>query len=200
MDLSTKLALDLVNKEIESLVFKGGGSNFNTILEAVKSQPEGKQLLRKYPVKASGKFDFALIGKGKFIEPYLEGWFKFPFLNLRVRDLAMSLPFDVSLKNKETGGYVAKITAGKAYLNYKTTKFSLDKAKVDLDIQNTFEKAGPNISINAQTNVFATWIKATGKILLGKSRFKNIALSLASKDISKLASEIARIGNFRVPF
>lgn len=178
---------------------KGGGSNFARMLAAFQTQPEGRALLQKFPVDLSGSFNFALLGSGQLKTPQLEGWIRFPALNLGLPGLTARLPFNASLKTVDDG-YQAVVKAGEALLKIKDVTFDLGKTAGEFLISQPFSGGGGKLTFRADSSVFGADFKASGSILPAERRIDAIRLSIASSRIETLAAEISRIGRFRLPF
>jgi hypothetical protein len=198
--IDAEAGLNLVKKEYTKLLLKGNGENFNVLLDAIKTQPEGKKLLKNYPVKANGKFSFALTGKGSFYSPEMGGWLKFPLLSLVVKNFILSMPFDLLFKKLNENDYLAEIEAKKAYAKYMGRKFSFNNAATKLKVLNLFNNKGLKLDIDSQGSVFSTWLKAKGTMDLKDSSLKNFRVSLSTSKIGKFAEEIAKAGKFKLPF
>lgn len=197
--MEAALVADLLANSIDSFSFKGNGSNFARILEAIKTQPEGNEFLKKYPLDLSGNFSFAMLGKGVLASPELDGWVRFPALNVKLPQFQARLPFYGQLKT-EKEGYQATIKAGEASLQVKDVTFNLAGSNAIMQIDKAFAASGPEVTLSADTGIFGASVKASGKILPGQQKLDKFKVSLNSIKIETLASEIARIGRFVVPF
>ncbi len=197
--LTADMNLNLVDGLAESISLKGGGPNFSRIFAAMKTQPEGREFLKKYPIDLSGNFNFALLGSGNLQKPKLDGWLKFPSLNLQIPGLTARLPFHIQLKT-DAQTYEATVKAGDASMKVKDVTFNLSRTSADLQISELFAKTGPVVEVDASTGIFGAQLKAKGKILPGKKRIDSMSLSCKSSKIETLAAEIARIGTFKIPF
>ena len=193
------IAADLASSTIESLSCKGGGTNFSRILEAIKTQPEGREFLQKYPLNLSGAFNFAFLGSGNLKKPVFDGWVRFPALNVGLPSFNARLPFYAQLRTEEEE-YLAAVKAGEASLKVKDLSFDLGKTSASLRFQNLFAASGPNIFLNASSEIFGAAIKADGCIQPSRKTIEKLELSLGSRKIETLAAEIARIGRFAMPF
>ena len=184
-------------KTLETLSFKGGGANFTRLIEAIKTQPEGAAFLKKYPLLLTGNFNFAFLGSGSLEHPLLEGWLRFPALNLNMPQFSAKLPFYVQLKN-DADAYLAVIKAGDAALQVKGVTFDLGKTNAEVRVNKLF--VSPELTLKGDSQIFGAILKAEGRILPGQQKFDKCKISLSSSKIETLASEIARIGRFAVPF
>lgn len=191
--------VDFVEKKLSGFSLKGGGSSFARILEALRTQPEGRAWLKKYPLNIAGSFNFAVMGQGDLYSPDLDGWLKFPALQLGLPGFNARLPFQASLKTVEEG-YQASIKAGDAAVKIKDVDFKLGDSAADLKITELNASAGANIAIKAESSVFGAALTARGDIKPVSGRFENFKVSVVSSKIEALASEIARIGRFVMPF
>lgn len=197
--METSLQADVLNKAIDSFSFKGGGSNFARLLEALKTQPEGRAFFKKYPLDVSGNFNFAMLGQGTVTQPKLDGWIRFPALNMKMPQLQARLPFYGQLKTQDDG-YLAIIKAGEASLKVKDVTFDLASSNATVKIDKAFSSGGPELQLAAESGIFGAVAKADGKILWGQQKIDGFKVTLASNKIETLAAEIARIGKFAVPF
>jgi len=197
MQLEVKASLH--DKIFETLSFKGGGDNFTRMLEAVKTQPEGADLMRKYPFTLTGNFNFAFLGSGSLEQPQLDGWLRFPTLNLGMPQFSARLPFYIQLKN-ENNAYLAVVKAGDAALKVKGVTFDLGKTNAEVVIENLFTGGGPELTFKGDSHIFGAALKADGRILPAQQKLEKFKISLSSQKIETLAAEIARIGHFAIPF
>lgn len=197
--LEASLIADLLANSIDSFGFKGNGSNFARMIEAIKTQPEGRDFLKKYPLDVSGNFSFAFLGKGALASPELDGWVRFPALQVKLPQFQARLPFYGQLKT-EKDGYQATIKAGEASLQVKEVTFDLASSNAIIQIDKAFAASGPELTLAADAGIFGASLKASGKILPGQQKLDKFKISLNSGKIETLASEIARIGRFLVPF
>jgi hypothetical protein len=193
------LQANVASGSIDQLSFKGGGSNFSKILEAVISQPEGSRFFKKYPMSISGAFNFAFLGKGLLEKPSLDGWIKFPSLSFSHRDTRAKLPFHAMIKTSQNN-YVADINTGAASIKVGNVTFDLGKTSAKAEIQDLFVARDPSIKFEADSTVFAADFKAIGSIKLNSKKIDSMNVSLKSSRIETLAKEIARIGRFKIPF
>lgn len=197
--LESRIKANLASGSIDELVIKGGGSNFSTMVDAIISQPEGRSFFKKYPMNISGAFSFAFLGKGLLKKPDIEGWIRFPSLGLFYRDVQARLPFYGLIKTTQ-GNYVADLKAGKASLKVGKVSFDLGKTSASAEVKDLFVAKNPEVNFVADSNIFATQLFARGNFLLSSKRIKLLKLALKSSKIEILAKEIARIGQFSVPF
>lgn len=197
MELSAKASLQ--QKNLEALSFKGGGANFTRLIAAMKTQPEGAAFMKKYPFVLTGNFNFAFLGSGPFAKPLLDGWLRFPALNLNMPQFSARLPFYLQVKN-ENDAYLATVKAGDAALKVKGVTFDLGSSQAELVIEQPFTKDGPQIKLKGDTRIFGAAVKAEGTILPVQQKLEKFKISLWSKKIETLAAEIARIGRFAIPF
>jgi len=197
MELEAKASLQ--QKNLEKLSFKGGGANFTRFVEAVRTQPEGAAFMKKYPFILTGNFNFAFLGSGSFEQPLLDGWLRFPALNLSMPQFSARLPFYIQVKN-ENDTYLAVVKAGDAAIKVKDVTFDLGKTNAEVVIRNLFTGGGPKLELKGDSQIFGAALKAEGSILPGQQKLEKFKISLRSQKIETLASEIARIGRFAVPF
>ncbi|EKD82417.1 MAG: hypothetical protein ACD_39C01312G0001, partial [uncultured bacterium] len=197
MQLESKASLH--TKTLETLSFKGGGANFTRLIEAIKTQPEGAAFLKKYPLLLTGNFNFAFLGSGSLEHPQLDGWLRFPALNLNMPQFSARLPFYVQVKN-DNDAYLAVIKAGDAAIKVKDVTFDLGKTNAEVAVNKLFAVGGPELTLKGDSQIFGATLKAEGRILPGQQKLEKFKISLGSSKIETLASEIARIGRFAVPF
>lgn len=199
VNVESHLKADLAGGSIDELGCKGGGSNFSQIIQAIVSQPEGQQFFKKYPMNINGSFNFSFLGKGLLKNPELQGWVKFPSLGFSYADVSARLPFHAQVS---TAGekYNAEIEAGKASLQVGQVTFDLGATKARAEALELFSAKDPQVSFTAETNVFAAAAKVTGTIKPASRKIAEMKLDLSSNKIETLAKEIARIGQFKIPF
>ncbi|KAF1083540.1 MAG: hypothetical protein GQF41_0318 [Candidatus Rifleibacterium amylolyticum] len=197
MELAAKASLK--QKNLETLSFKGGGANFTRLIEAIKTQPEGAAFIKKYPFVLTGNFNFAFLGSGSLEQPLIDGWLRFPALNLNMPQFSARLPFYIQVKN-DKDAYLAVVKAGAAALKVKGVTFDLGMTNAEVIISNPFAGGGPKFSLKGDSQIFGAALKAEGSILPGQQKIEKFKISLRSQKIETLASEIARIGRFAVPF
>ncbi len=197
MELEVKASLQ--QKSLEKLSFKGGGANFTRLIEAIKTQPEGAAFMKKYPFVLTGNFNFAFLGSGAFERPQLDGWLRFPALNLSMPQFSARLPFYIQVKN-ENDAYLATVKAGDAAIKVKDVTFDLGKTNAEVVLDRLFSGGSPRLQLKGDSQVFGAALKAEGSILPGQQRLEKFKISLRSQKIETLASEIARIGRFVIPF
>jgi hypothetical protein len=193
------LKADISKKTIDKLDVKGGGSDFSKIIEAIISQPEGERFFKKYPLTLSGAFNFAFLGEGLLTQPDLQGWVKFPRLSFSYSDVFARLPFHAMVKTSDNS-YHADIKAGKASLKVGKVKFDLGKTSLKAEVENLFKDKDPKVKLKADSKVFATSLSADGALHLSSKKIESMNLALKSSKIEILANEIARIGQFAIPF
>lgn len=197
--ISAMVKANLASGTIDELSCKGGGDNFSRILEAVVSQPEGEHFFKKYPMNIGGAFDFAFLGRGLLKDPELEGWIKFPVLNLSYKDFLAKLPFHAIIKTSDQN-YAAEISAGKAFIKVKDVNFDLGKTMAKAESRKFFSSRDPEIKFSADSEIFSTGMKAAGAINLASKKINKFELNIKSGNIENLAREVARIGQFKIPF
>jgi hypothetical protein len=197
--LIAELKADVAGGSIDELSIKGGGKNFSKILEAIVSQPEGQAFFKKFPMNINGAFDFAFLGSGLLKNPELNGWIKFPTLGFSYSDVRARLPFHAMIKtaNQE---YVAEVKAGEASLKVAAVDFDLGKTSAMAKVKDLFTAADPVVNFDAESEIFSTKIEAGGKITLATKKIDDGRIKLKSNRIENLAKEIARIGQFKIPF
>lgn len=197
--VEAKVELDIASRTLTSLSLTGGGSNFAKLIEAFKTQPEGRELLQKYPFSVAGSFNFAVLGSGGFNSPQLDGWLKFPALQINTSGINARLPFFAQLKT-ENEGYRASIKAGEASIKVKEVTFDLGKTDAGLLITGLNASSGAIVNVQASSEVFGAGFKATGNIKVAQKRFDDVKVLVSSGKIETIAAEIARIGRFIMPF
>jgi hypothetical protein len=198
VNLNGEITANAAQREIEKLSLKGEGSNFSEIIAAIISQPEGEAFFKKYPMNLGGAFNFAFLGKGLLRRPELEGWVRFPRLSFSYSDVRADLPFYAMIKTADDQ-YKADIEAGKAYLKVGPVNFNLGQSKAQAQVKKLFG-TDPEVDFSAGSNVFAADLTGEGGFYLNSKKIKSIKLRLKSNKIETLANEIARIGQFKVPF
>ena len=193
------LKADVAAKSLDELSFKGGGSNFSKIIEAIISQPEGRSFFSKYPMNIAGAFNFAFIGTGLLKNPALEGWIKFPTLSFSYSDVKAKMPFHATVKTDQQN-YIAQVNAGQASLQVGPVNFDLGKTTAKAEVNDFFIAKDPLLRFSADSEIFSTRVKADGKLKLASKKIDKMNLQLKSGRIENLAKEIARIGQFKIPF
>lgn len=199
VEIDAGLQANISAGSIDELSCKGSGKNFSKILEAIISQPEGEKFFKKYPLSLTGAFDFAFLGKGLLKSPELNGWVKFPSLGFSYSDVRAKLPFHALVKTANDE-YIAEIQAGKASLQVGPVNFDLGQTSARTEVKDLFTAPDPLVTFKASTNVFAASAKSEGSFKLASKKIERANLSLSSSKIETLASEIARIGQFKIPF
>ncbi|MGM0601366.1 MAG: hypothetical protein ACQETH_16260, partial [Candidatus Rifleibacteriota bacterium] len=193
------LDADFAQRTIDKLDVSGGGSDFSKIIEAIISQPEGERFFKKYPITLSGGFNFAFLGEGLLTQPNLQGWVKFPKLSFSYSDVFARLPFHAMIKSRDSK-YQADVKAGKASLKVGKVKFDLGKTALKAEVANLFKAEDPKVELSANSEIFATRLSANGFLRLSSKKIESMKLALRSSKIEILAAEIARIGQFAIPF
>ncbi len=197
--VSAMVKANLASGTIDELSCKGGGDNFSRILEALVTQPEGQHFFKKYPMSIGGAFDFAFLGRGLLKDPKLDGWIKFPALNLSYNNFLAKLPFHAMIKTSDQN-YAAEITAGKAFIKVKDVSFDLGKTMAKAEARQFFSTRDPEIKFSADSEIFSTGVKAGGAINLASKKIRKFDVKINSGNIENLSREIARIGKFKIPF
>jgi len=199
VNLAAALKANVAAGSIDELSLKGGGKNFSKILEAIVSQPEGQAFFKKHPMNINGAFDFAFLGSGLLKNPELNGWIKFPTLGFSYSDVRAKLPFHALVKTSKEE-YVAEINAGEASLKVGQVDFDLGKTSASARVKELFTAADPILNFKAQSDIFSAKVAAQGNIALASKKIDQGQLKLSSQHIENLAKEIARIGQFKIPF
>jgi hypothetical protein len=146
-----------------------------------------------------GSFNFAFLGEGLLKEPQLEGWIKFPRLSFSYDDVQAKLPFHILVKTVEQS-YQGSVEAGKAFIKVGPVNFNLGNTKAEVSAERLFIAKDPEVTFNLNSKVFGADIKSDGSLKLNSKKIESMNLSLNSNKIEELAGEIARIGEFKVPF
>lgn len=199
LPIEANCIIDTSNKIIDDFSLKGGGSNFAMLLEAIKTQPEGRDFLKKYPLQIVGAFSFALLGSGEIKKPNAEGWIRFPELKIKMQDFMANLPFYAQIKTQPEG-YLASFKSGDASVKVKDVSFELGKALADMRYFNLTSPAGADVEVNLSADVFGVDIMTKGVIAKAGRHIDTLTLNLKSEKIDKLAREISKIGKFDIPF
>lgn len=189
----------IASKTFENFSVKGGSKSFSQIIKALKTQPEGQEFFKSFPMDIDGSFNFSLVGKGDFVQPEAEGWVRFPALTFSMPEVVAKLPFYAQI-NTLTEGYKASINAGDASLKVKDVSFNLGASNADLTFTNLTATEGADVGLKADTKVFGVTATAEGKLVKSATNIENLLLKLSTSRIDTLASEIARIGKFAIPF
>lgn len=197
--MQSEIRADVAAGRVESFSFKGGGGNFARLLEAVKTQPEGRDFLKKYPLDINGNFNFAVLGSGNLEKPELDGFVRFPALNVRLPDFQAKLPFYGQLKTHDDG-YHATLKAGQASVKVKDVSFDLAKSEAELIFADVASGSNMKMRLNGSSGIFGANFKVAGVLLPGKKQIEKLDVSVKSSKIETLAAEIARIGRFATPF
>ncbi|MDD3146611.1 MAG: hypothetical protein PHD82_04870 [Candidatus Riflebacteria bacterium] len=197
--LELKARLDVAARKLDNLSFTGGGSNFARLIEALKTQPEGRDFFKKYPLGVTGSFNFAMLAAGTLACPNLDGWLKFPVLNVSMSGMSARLPFNVQLKTLDNV-YHAGLKAGEASIKVKDVTFDLGKTDAELVISGLNASSGTTLGVKANSEVFGAGLNASGTVKLSEKSFDNFKLAVRSGKIETLAAEISRIGRFTMPF
>ncbi len=197
--VKAEIDADLASKTFKNVSLSGGGSNFGRLLEAVKTQPEGREMLTRHPLELAGSFNFMFLGSGPFINPELDGWIKFPALQIGMGSMHARLPFHLQLKTADKG-YNAVVKAGDAAVKIKDVTFDLGRSEASLAVSELNASSGVKLAVNANSSIFGADFKASGVIRPAKSRFDNLRLQVTGSSIEELAREITRIGRFALPF
>lgn len=190
---------DIAARAFKTFSLSGGGSNFGRLVEAARTQPEGRELLARHPLDLSGSFNFMFLGSGPFKTPELDGWVKFPALQIGIGAMHARLPFHLQLKTAEDV-YRATVKAGDAAVKIKDTTFDLGRSVANLAVSEVNAPSGVKVSIDANSSIFGADFKASGVIRPAKSAIENLRLQISGNSIEELAKEIARAGRFAMPF
>jgi hypothetical protein len=199
VELEASVKAQIASKTFDSFSVKGGSKSFNQIIKALKTQPEGQEFFKKFPMDIGGSFTFSLLGRGDFVQPEAEGWVRFPALNFSMPELMAKLPFYAQI-NTLGDGYKASIKAGDASLKVKDVAFDLGASNADLTFTNLVATQGADIALKADTKVFGVTATAEGKLIKAATSIEKLMIKLTSSRIDLLASELARIGQFAIPF
>ncbi|MFZ2961504.1 MAG: hypothetical protein WA705_31895 [Candidatus Ozemobacteraceae bacterium] len=198
--LDASASLNLAAEEVRSLRISAKGEDFSILMGALREIPSVEAALKKTPVDLSGAFSLDINGAGKLNRPAAKGRLAFSRLRVKAKELEAILPFDLSLSTSAEGEYQGKITTKDAKLNVRQVPFTLDRFSGSAAWGR--DKGAPNqrLDLDFRAGVFGVDLSAKTRYFPKSGTLERARAELKTEHIETLASEVAKIGKFHIPF
>ncbi|MBI3039731.1 hypothetical protein HYY75_11925 [bacterium] len=198
--LKAQTSLDLGKKQIKTLRADFRGSDFNTLIQALREHPEFEKFYKQVPFNVNGSFQLSLDGAGPLNRPVLSGTLSSPKMEISALNAAGSLPFSITLSTGKNGEYQGRVATKNAILNVRGVGFGLNKFDGNFAFLKPKGEKDNLIFFETSTSVFDTNVSAKGQYSPKQNFFNSLVLRSQSQKIETLATQIARIAKFNLPF
>ncbi|HEY9069014.1 MAG TPA: hypothetical protein VIV61_02095, partial [Candidatus Ozemobacteraceae bacterium] len=195
-----RAVLDLARSRFDDLAVTWRGSDFGTLLAALREQPEIDAAVRRHGIDIGGAFTLGLKGNGTLNRPALTGSIACPRLELRAGDLSAEMPFDCSLTMGEAGEYRGVAATKNARITKSGVAFVLDGLQTRMTWGRPRGAKLQILRLNGTTRVFDTLLDLESVLEPSAGRLRSLKLEGRSQRLQTLMGEVARIAKFNIPF